>query len=299
MPKDLFNRYLWIVDTIRRHGTITRDELNRQWMRTTFSNGQPMPRRTFYNYRNAIEEIFHINIVCNTSTFEYSIDDGGEKNAASVTDWMLNTASMSNTLTEARDISSRIFLEDVPSARQYLSTVVSALRENRTIEFAYTPFSRSGRPKGVRLEPYFLKIFRLRWYVTGRNIKENVIKTYALERMTEVNITPDTFKMPGDFDAEDYFRHSFGIVFSQGEPRRVTLRVEPRQAKYFRALPLHHSQSEMVTDGYSVFTYYLRLTPDFVQELLSYGPRVTVIGPPELRAMIIQNLNESIENYRI
>ena len=105
--------------------------------------------------------------------------------------------------------------------------------------------------------------------------------------------------MPGNFDAEDYFRHSFGIVFSQGEPRRVTLRVEPRQAKYFRALPLHHSQSEMVTDGYSVFTYYLRLTPDFVQELLSYGPRVTVIGPPELRAMIIQNLNESIENYRI
>lgn len=298
MSKNLFNRYIWIIDTIRRHGTITREELNRQWCRTVFSDGQPMPRRTFYNYRNAIEEIFHINIRCNPTTFEYYIEESEDARTGDVTDWMLNTASMSNTLTEARDIAGRIYLEDVPSARQHLSAVVSALRELRVMTFDYSPFTRSGRPNKVTLEPYFLKIFRLRWYVTGRNVKEDVIKTYALDRMSDVNIGTDTFEMPADFNAEDYFRHSFGIVFSQGEPQKVTLRVEPRQAKYFRALPLHRSQSEMVTDGYSIFTYYLRLTPDFVQELLSYGPRVTVIGPATLRAMMIENLKESLNNYQ-
>ncbi len=33
MAKDLFNRYLWLVDTIYRAGTITLDEINRKWLR--------------------------------------------------------------------------------------------------------------------------------------------------------------------------------------------------------------------------------------------------------------------------
>lgn len=298
MSKNLFSRYIWIIDTIRRHGTITREELNRLWIRSSFSDGEPLPRRTFYNYRNAIEELFKINIECNTSTFEYSINDGGDAHTESVTDWMLNTASMSNVLTDARDVADRVFLEDVPSSRHYLSPIISAMKEFKALNFNYSPYSRTGTPKGVVLEPYFLKIFKLRWYVTGRNVKEDVIKTYALDRMTDVTLSTETFEIPAGFDAEAYFRDSFGIVFSYGETKKVSIRTDPRQAKYFRALPLHHSQSEMIHDQYSIFNYNLRLTPDFVQELLSYGPKVTVLAPPELRAMMISNLNEAIENYR-
>lgn len=299
MSKNLFNRYIWLIDTIRRHGTITRDELNRLWRQSPYSEGgNPLPRRTFYNYRNAIEEIFGITIACNPSTFEYSIEASGDTHAESVTDWMLNTASMSNTLTDARSIADRVFLEDVPSARHHLSTVIGAMKEFKALTFDYSPYSRTGAPKPVRLEPYFLKIFRLRWYVTGRNTKENVIKTYALDRMTDVNVDSETFEIPTDFDAESYFRDAFGIVFSQGETKKVTIRTDPRQAKYFRALPLHHSQSEIIDDHYSIFTYNLRLTPDFVQELLSYGPKITVLAPAELRAMMIAALTESLDNYR-
>jgi len=267
-------------------------------MRSSFSDGDPLPRRTFYNYRNAIAELFRIDIECNPSTFEYYINDGEGTNMESVTDWLLNTASMSNVLTDARDISDRVFLEDVPSARQYLSPVISAMKECCAIRFGYSPFTRSGAPKPVVLEPYFLKIFKLRWYVTGRNVKEDTIKTYALDRVSDLTITADKFELPHDFDAETYFRDAFGIVFSQGETKKVTIRTDPRQAKYFRALPLHHSQSEMIHDRYSIFNYTLRLTPDFVQELLGYGPRITVLSPPELRAMMISNLKEALENYQ-
>lgn len=296
MPKNLFNRYIWIVDTIRRHGSITRGELNRLWMNSSVSDGNPLPRRTFYNYRNAIEELFKINIECNPSTFEYFIE-GGDEHAESVTDWMLNTASLSNVLTDARDVADRVFLEEVPSARQFLSPIIIAMKDYRTITFGYSPFSRAGQPKPVRLEPYFLKIFKLRWYVTGLNVKERMIKTYALDRMCDLSVTDTKFTMPTDFNAEAYFRDSFGIVFTQGETRKVILRVNPRQAKYFRALPLHHSQSEMVHDNFSIFTYHLRLTPDFVQELLSYGPEITVLAPAELRAMMIDKLQQSLDNY--
>ena len=297
MSKNLFSRYIWIIDTIRRHGTITREELNRLWMESSLSDGNPMPRRTFYNYRNAIEEVFRINIVCNPATFEYSIEDSGDAHAENVTDWMLNTASMSNMLTDARDIADRVFLEDVPSARMSLDTVIGAMKEFHQLDFRYSPFSRTGAPKPVRLEPYFLKIFKLRWYVTGRNVRENVIKTYALDRMTDVKVLGDTFTIPADFDAETYFADAFGIVFSHGETKKVTIRTDPRQAKYFRALPLHHSQSEMIGDSYSIFTYRLRLTPDLVQELLSHGPNITVLGPVELRAMMKDQLKKALDNY--
>ncbi len=297
MSRNLLSRYIWIIDTIRRHGTITRERLNELWMRSPYSDGNPLPRRTFFNYRNAIEELFKISIECNPSTFEYTIRDEDAHNE-SVTDWMLNSAATSNVLTDARDISHRIFLENIPSARHHLGPVIGALKTNHPIRFTYSPYTRTLPTSNVVVEPYFLKIFRQRWYATGRNTREGVIKTYALDRMSEVTIEPDSFELPPDFDAEEYFRDSFGIVFSQGETKRVSISTDSRQAKYFRALPLHHSQSEIIHDSFSIFSYNLRLTPDLVQELLSYGSKITVLSPPELRAMMITELENSLNNYK-
>ena len=86
-------------------------------------------------------------------------------------------------------------------------------------------------------------------------------------------------------------------MFSQGDVKEVALRTDSRQAKYLRALPLHHSQREAIHDNYSVFYYRLRLTPDLVQELLSMGSAVTVVSPPELRAMMVTQLRDTLANY--
>ena len=298
MSKNLLNRYIWLIDTIKRHGSITRERLNRLWMQSPYSDGEPLPRRTFYNYRNAIEELFKINIECNQSTFEYYIDSETDTHSESVTDWLLNSAAMSNVLSSVGEVSDRIFLEDVPSARMHLSAVIGALRDFHPVTFTYHPYTRVNASPGVTVEPYFLKIFRQRWYVTGRNTKEDKIKTYALDRMTDVTVIDNTtFAMPADFDSSAFVCDAFGIVFSHGDAKDVAIRTDPRQAKYLRALPLHHSQQEMLHDTYSIFHYRLRLTPDFVQEILSLGPRVTVLSPPELRAMVISSLRETIALY--
>ena len=176
--------------------------------------------------------------------------------------------------------------------------MLDALTEQRVLLFTYSPFSRSNPTRDVVIEPYFIKLFRQRWYVIGRNIKEDSIKTYSLDRMSDVLVGTESFKIPEWFDAEEYFSDTFGIVYSRGEPKQVSIRTDSRQAKYFRALPLHSSQKEMVHDDYSIFTFKLKLTQDFVQELLSYGPRITVISPPELRAMMVTSLEESIRNYK-
>ncbi len=296
MARNLLGRYVWLIDTIRRYGSITREKLNELWVLSPYSDGQPMPRRTFYNYRNAIEDLFNINIEVNPHTYEYSIATTGPRSEG-LTDWLLNSAAMSNVLSNVSEVADRIFLEDVPSARTYLSQVISALRERHPLRFTYTPYTRSTPTHGVVIEPYFLKIFRQRWYITGRNTADKRIKTYALDRMDNVTILDSTFTENTDFDLDEYVRDTFGIIFSSGEPHNIILRADHRQAKYFRTLPLHTSQSEIVNDGYSDFHLRLRLTPDFVSEIVSLGDRVKVIAPPELRAMVIDIHRKALSQY--
>ena len=296
MARNLLGRYLWIIDTIHRHGSISRSALNDLWMRSPHSDGEPLARRTFYNYRNAIEELFSIVIECNPATYEYYIATG-DSHREGVTDWLLNNFATGDVLSGAADVSDRIFLEDVPSARRYLSQVVAAMRGHHPVRFTYRPYTRTLATPGVEVEPYFLKIFRQRWYLTGRNTADNKIKTYALDRMEDVVVGSECFESDPAFDADEYVSGSFGIVFSQGDVKEVALRTDSRQAKYLRALPLHHSQREAIHDNYSVFYYRLRLTPDLVQELLSMGSAVTVVSPPELRAMMVTQLRDTLANY--
>ena len=297
MTNQLINKYIWLIDTIRRRGRITRRELDERWMRSAVGDGKPIPRRTFYNYRQAIAETFGITLEYDPVTFEYYIGEE-DPHDRSVTDWLLDNNSMNYALTGARDISGKIFLENVPSARDWLNPVIEALRANMRLNFDYHPYTRTSTTCGIVLEPYLLKIFRQRWYVAGRNVAENRFKTYALDRMTRCVVTDEGFEPDEDFDAETYFKDAFGIVVDQGPVRQITLRTDPRQAKYFRALPLHPSQSEQVCDGYSDFSYRMRVTDDLVTELLSYGSRIQVVEPRELQTRIRAELKLALDLYQ-
>ncbi len=115
--------------------------------------------------------------------------------------------------------------------------------------------------------------------------------------MSDCVALPATFAPDPAFDAETYFHDSFGIVFSHNEAKRIAIKADPHRAKYLRALPLHHSQSEIVHDEYSIFYYRMRITPDLVEEILSHGPRLTVLEPPELRAMVASELRGALAAY--
>ncbi len=297
MATGLINKYIWIIDTISRYGRITREDLNGLWIKSSLSDGVAMPRRTFYNYRQGIQDTFNVAIECDPSTYEYYIDDAGNKQDASMRDWLLDSVSLSGLLSDSHDIAPRIMLEDVPSARAHLPVIVQAIKQNQRISITYKAFNRLNA-SDVLLSPYFVRIFKQRWYVIGENIKENAIKTYSLDRIKEVRIMPDKFIMPAYFDANEFFKDCFGIMTSKGDPKDVVLRVNSEQAKYFRALPLHHSQQEEVHDTYSNFHYKLLITYDFTQEILSHGAKIEVVSPPELRAIVISELTETLSLYK-
>ncbi|MBQ6079624.1 MAG: WYL domain-containing protein [Muribaculaceae bacterium] len=298
MARNIVARYVWLVDTISRYGRITLKDLNDAWLRSEISEGKPLARRTFFHYRDGVEEMFDINIQCDKSTFEYYIEDSGNESNSRLRSWLVDSVSLSGMLSNAHEISGRIILENVPSAREHLPLIIDALKQNRRIRFSYKSYMRSQPTDGIVLEPYFVKIFKQLWYVIGLNVKEGSIKTYSLDRISNLNLQQDTFTMPEGINPSEFFKDCFGIITNQNSARRIVLRVEPTQAKYFRALPLHHSQQEEIHDQYSIFSYKMRITYDLKEEIMSHGSTIEVLEPQELKMLIQNELVEALKNYQ-
>lgn len=298
MAKSLINKYIWMVDTIGRHGAITRERLNELWMLSEFSEGNPLPRRSFYNYRNGIADTLGIEIGFNQSTYEYYIANDGTESGSKRQQWLLDSMSISGTVSSSADLSARILLEYVPSAREFLPMIIDAMRQNLRIKFSYKSYQRANQQNGIVIEPYFVKIFKQLWYVIGFNVADKKIKTYSLDRMSNVVITETSFEMPEGFEPEEFFADCYGITTNQGEPKRIAIKAEPTQAKYLRALPLHPSQQEELHDDYSIFRYKMRNTYDLRERLLSHGSSIEVLEPPEIKAQIIDEMKKALENYK-
>ncbi len=111
------------------------------------------------------------------------------------------------------------------------------------------------------------------------------VRVYSLDRILDMHLLDSTYSIPAKFDAKKYFHNSYGVfAVSQGTPEEVRVRVTPKAACYLRSLPLHHSQKETErTDAYSVFSFRLFPTLDFIQELRTHGAELEVLSPESLR----------------
>lgn len=296
MAQGLVNKYIWIIDTLTRHHRLSKGELGRLWERSVISGGEPLPDRTFYHYRRNIEEIFNIEIKCDTSG-KYYIEEGKSSRSSSLTNWLLDTMAISTALNEHQPGDERIEIEDVPSAREFLPIVLEAIRESVKVCFTYASFSRSRAETKIIFHPYFLKRYKQRWYMIGFQEKRKSIRTYALDRIREMQIVRENFEKPGSLTLQELFGNIVGVTTSLADVKTVKLRTTPTQAKYFRALPLHSSQEEEMHDDYSVFTYRLQLNYELAHEILAMGDAVKVLEPPELRAMVVTQLKDTLGQY--
>lgn len=296
MARDLISRYVWIVDVLTRYEKLSRQQLNKLWLRSSISGGEELPERTFFNYRRAIEENFQIDILCDKQG-RYYIDRKNSTQSRAFTNWMLDSYALSSMIKNNDTPLDRVEIEDVPSAHQFLPTVLEAIRNSNIISFTYAGFNRSRAEHDIRFHPYLLKRYKQRWYMIGLREKSKDIRTYALDRVKDMVTLEDPFERPADLDLRELFSNIIGVTTSQAPVRTVRLRTTPRQAKYFRVLPFHPTQQETVSDTYSVFTYQLKLNYELVHEILALGDSVKVLEPPELKAMVLNELRNTLDQY--
>lgn len=310
-------KYIWLLDTLRRSGGLTLEEVQRAWERSGVNDdGTELSVRSFRRYCREIEDRFGLRIRCDRHDFTYHVeeDPAGEQG---LQNWLLDTLSVDQLLRESQGLRERILFENIPSGQRYLGQIIGAMRDGIVLEMRYARFT--GEPAYTTwLQPYFVKVFGQRWYVvgpTGRHPSEP--RVYALDRVSSLRETPGRFVFPDGFDPAAFFADSYGIFRGEGPAERIVLRAGEREAKYLRSLPLHASQREVSAsevrsllpagvladrgsgaDQPSYFVLRVRPTLDFIQHLLSQGDELEVLAPESLRAELARRAAAIADLYR-
>ena len=294
-----FKEYIWLVNTIYHAKAITLADINKRWLDTEMSEGISLSRTTFHRHRIAIEEMFGLFIECDKKNGnKYYIGNDYVLQDDSIQNWMLSTMSVGNILSENQSLSDRILLENIPSGGDKLKQVIKAMKESKKISITYRRYGGHAM-RTFDFEPYCVKLFGQRWYLLGR-FADRGFATFSLDRMLEVEMNDEKFKIDEDFDAASYFSDCFGVMLDENsKPEKVLIRAYGYEPYYLRDLPLHHSQHEIQsTEEYSDFELRLKITSDFKSKLLSRGEWIEILEPKSLAEEIVEWHQKAINRYK-
>lgn len=295
MAANLFARYVWLVDTIRRYGRLSYSSINRLWQQSGLNDGSELPLRMFHRHRAAIEDIFGIVIDCEkTPPYRYSIATPQVLERDDLRSWIIDTFAVDNLLRNNKKLRQRVLLEPIPeNGQRFLTQILEAMDEGHKLEISYNT-NYSPRADTFEIEPYCLKVYRQRWYLVGRD--DRLVKIFALDRITACQTTSQHFAFPEDFSPQAFFSDCFGIIKeNETTPQRIRLRFKGEQANYIRSLPIHPTQTE-IEEG--VFELKLCPTFDFLQFLFSQLDSVEVLSPRELREQVATIATNISRKYR-
>lgn len=299
MSGKLLNKYVWLVETIHKAGRITLKEVSHRWKQSEMGDGQELSARTFHKWRVAAEELFGL-IIDNEGKGEYRyyISNPEVLESGSMGSWVFNNISVSNKLMECRGVKKKVLLEEVSAGREFLDPLLDALKSDRVLRVTYKGFLHN-EPCTYELEPYCLRMYHRRWYLVGRSRAHDRVMIYALDCVQSMDLLPEHFRYPSDFDAADFFYDSFGVIIDHSCPvETFRLKVSAHQAYYLRTQRMHRSQVEtMCTGQFSLFELRLRPTFDFRQALLSMGEDVEVLSPEWLRENMAAAYRLALRKY--
>ena len=293
-------KYTWLIETIRKAGKISLEEISDRWERNKdMSDYKPLSRATFNRWRDAILSQFGIIISCQRAGgYLYYIENPEDIDEDELKKWMLDSFAVSNLISENLSLKDRILISQIPSARNHLATLLEAMRENHVVTITYCGFNKSESHK-FPIEPYCVKLFENRWYVLAHNTRYDDCRIYGLDRIEDLEITAETFKIPKDFSAKDYFSDYYGIVTEKNtKPQQIVLRIYRSHVPYVQSLPLHRSQRLLEDKGeYADFGFFLVPTYDFIMRLLQAGAMIEVISPASLRETLKERISEMHSLY--
>lgn len=296
MAANLFGRYVWLMDILRRYKRLTFQEINELWQESGLGYGEELPLKTFHNHKKAIKDIFDVYIECDRKDgYRYYIDEPECIEGNNLRSWLISSYATLNQIQADNKLEDRIIFEEIPSGQTWLTCIADAMRRNHVLSITHQGFGKP-EPSTFDIEPYLLKVVKRRWYVVARSPyysernKEQGVKpsdvylVYALDRISDIQDTGRTFKMKKNFDVHSYFEGCCGIITSNESSQKIVLRAYNGFADYLRTLPLHESQREIGSDDEStLFEYHLKPTFDFYQLVLAQGDQVEVLEPESVR----------------
>lgn len=254
-------------------------------------------KRTLQRDLKEIRNVFGIDIEYSKTNKGYYISQSETENMNFQR--MIEAFDMFNSLNLAQDLTPFIHLEKRrPQGTENLYGLLHAIKNKLKIKFTYQKFWEEEVSQRL-VEPYALKEFKNRWYILAKDSKDNNIKSFALDRLTNLEITTQHYQYPDNYSIEQNYRYCFGIISPNGsEPQDIILSFDPFQGKYIKTLPLNETQEVLVdNDQETRIKLKLCLTHDLVMELLSFGDNMKVIEPKSLADEIKQAHKNAYKQY--
>jgi len=182
---------------------------------------------------------------------------------------------------------------DLKALTPILEKLRRAIREHRSVNMLYQS-SQVPHPTQRGLDPYALVHRWGWWYVIGFCHLRQEIRTFRVDRISEITLLDTTFASPPDFDLHAHLKNE---MQSQ---TLITARLR-FVAEFAHIVAGNHSYWEKVEtkpDGAVEVTFLSPTLEWAASTTLAYGPAVEVLEPPELRAMIAEWIEATARKYR-
>ena len=289
-----FLKHRFIIEQLRRRPQKL-IELNATWKDSEDNvEGGDLLQRTLQRDIQVIREVYNIEIKCNRSTNEYEITEDNDLYAQN----LLEAFDVFRALQNYGNLSEVIqFEKRLPAGTEYLSPLLRAIKERRQVKLHYYKFwDRNSQTQERTIEPYLLKEAQRRWYVLAWDVEKEALRVFGLDRIKHLDDERGVkFQHPVPKGVKHYFDDSFGawVDNERTQAEEVVLAFRklptdtvfiPNPAKYLEAMPLHSSQQILKNEEEAiVLRLRIKITPDFIKELLSYGKQVEVLTPTHLQ----------------
>lgn len=244
-----------------------------------------------------LREEFDLNIEYNRSTGGYELKQI-KKNWLDV-DCIIEPFEMITAFDSNEELPEWIFIEKYNSGgTRHLSYIIKAIKQRKKIYFSYKKYSDNSTSNRT-LSPYAIKQWNGRWYVIGKE-ENGSVKTFGMDRMENLALSNESFIKDKNVDIEDKFKYSYGIYSSTEYPLEdVVISCSKEDANYLNSRPIHSSQKVIREDNNSVtIGFRLRITPDFIMEIVSRSWSVKVIRPEYLRIQICDIYKQALERNK-
>jgi predicted DNA-binding transcriptional regulator YafY len=163
-----------------------------------------------------------------------------------------------------------------------LDNLRRCVARRRRVRLIYRSFHRevTSRP----MDPYALALQWGNWYLVGYCHLRGDLRTFRVDRIQEIEPTGENFEFPADFSAREYL-----LRMAQERPAtyyRVAVRFEPEVAHIVRERREEWQELADHDDGSVTLAFDASDLAWPCRWVLTYQDRATVLGPPELAAMV-------------
>jgi len=173
-----------------------------------------------------------------------------------------------------------------------------AIANRRQVDFSYHSFLEGGVVQ-LRLCPYHMLYNNGTWHVLGRSSLHNKVRTFELNRISELAIMETSFAVEEDFDVSEYLGRAWSTM-PEGRIYDVKLLFLPKVANDVVEVKWHSTQKVTPNgDGSAIVEFRVDGLNEITWWVLGYGDQVQVLTPQALRKRVLsiaQNMIKLNEN---